>query len=70
MAERRAPSVTSRAVKPWMWMVAEASRTALIDVEVVLTVEVGMDASLEADLGGPRASASRTRSEISLSSSR
>ncbi len=26
--ERRAPSVTSSAVKPWMWMVAEPARTA------------------------------------------
>ena len=27
-SERRAPSVTSRAVKPWMWMRSDAARTA------------------------------------------
>ena len=27
-SERRAPSVTSSAVKPWMWMAVDASRTA------------------------------------------
>ena len=27
-SERRAPSVTSSAVKPWMWMSAEPARTA------------------------------------------
>ena len=27
-SERRAPSVTSNAVKPWMWMRSDAARTA------------------------------------------
>ena len=51
-SERRAPSVTSRAVKPWMWMSVRAGPHRLEHVEVVVAVEVGVDAALQADLGG------------------
>ena len=51
-SERRAPSVTSSAVKPWMWMRSDAGAHRLEHVEVVVAVEVGVDAALEAHLGG------------------
>ena len=49
---RRAPSVTSRAVKPWTWMSGATSFTAWATCDVVVAVEVGVDAALQAHLGG------------------
>ena len=52
MPSRRAPSVTSSAVKPCTWM----SRRDLLhrsrDGQVVVAVEVGVDPALQAHLGG------------------
>ena len=51
MSSRRAPSVTSSAVKPCTWIDGATAFTAR-DVDVVVAVEVGMDAALQAHLGG------------------
>ena len=51
MPSRRAPSVTSSAVKPCTWMLRRDLLHGPGDVEVVVAVEVGVDAALQADLG-------------------
>ena len=52
LAEPSAPSVTSSAVNPWMWMSGHRVLHRLGDVDVVVAVEVGVDAALQAHLGG------------------
>ena len=51
MPSRRAPSVTSSAVKPCTWIVGRDLLHRPGDVEVVVAVEVGVDAALQAHLG-------------------
>ena len=51
MSSRRAPSVTSSAVNPCTWIVGRDLLHRAGDVDVVVAVEVGMDAALQAHLG-------------------